>query len=112
MAAGAAFGDVPVQSLWYLGGPATMRGYSGNAARGEAFWRGRAEIARAAPGARIVLFSDAGWAGPRDDVQLDPLLLSAGIGASFLDGLLRLDLAHALREPRGWRFDIHLDGAL
>jgi hypothetical protein len=111
-AGGAAFGEVPVQSLWYLGGPATMRGYSGNAARGEAFWRGRAEIARAAPGARIVLFSDAGWAGPRDDVQLDPLLLSAGVGASFLDGLIRFDLAHALREPRGWRFDIHLDGAL
>jgi hypothetical protein len=111
-AGGAAFGDVPAQSLWYLGGPATMRGYGGNAARGEAFWRGRAEIARAAPGARIVLFSDAGWAGPRDDIQLDPLLLSAGVGASFLDGLLRLDLAHALRQGRGWGFDIHLDGNL
>jgi hypothetical protein len=69
-------------------------------------------VAGAAPGARIVLFSDAGWAGDRDDVQLDPLLLSAGVGVSFLDGLVRLDLARALREPKGWRLDLHLDAAL
>jgi hypothetical protein len=112
VAGGSTFGEVPVQSLWYLGGARTVRGYEGNSARGNAFWRGRAEVAGAAPGARIVLFSDAGWAGDRDDVQLDPLLLSAGVGVSFLDGLVRLDLARALREPKGWRLDLHLDAAL
>ena len=112
LAGGSAFGDVPVQSLWYLGGARTVRGYAGNSARGEAYWRGRVEVAGAAPGARIVLFSDAGWAGERDAFQIDPLLLSAGVGASFLDGLIRLDLARALREPRGWRLDLHLDAAL
>jgi hypothetical protein len=112
VAGGSAFGEVPVQSLWYLGGANTLRGYAGNSARGNAFWRGRAEVAGAAPGARIVLFSDAGWAGNRGDVQLDPLLLSAGAGVSFLDGLVRLDLARALREPEGWRLDLHLDAAL
>lgn len=112
IAGGTAFGEVPVQSLWYLGGARTMRGYGGNAARGDAFWRGRAEIAGAAPGVRLVLFSDAGWAGDRNDVQIDPLLLSAGAGVSFLDGLIRLDLARAIREPTGWRLDLHLDAAL
>ena len=112
VAGGSTFGEVPAQSLWYLGGARTVRGYSGNAARGETYWRGRAEVAGAAPGARIVLFSDAGWAGDRGDFQLDPLLLSAGVGVSFLDGLVRLDLARALRAPEGWRLDLHLDAAL
>jgi hypothetical protein len=69
-------------------------------------------VGRAAPGARIVVFSDAGWAGTRDDVDLDPPLLSAGVGASFLDGLVRVDLARALREPTGWRVDLYLDGLM
>jgi hypothetical protein len=38
--------------------------------------------------------------------------MSAGVGASFLDGLFRLDLARALRAPRGWRVDFYMDGAL
>ncbi|HEX8271216.1 MAG TPA: hypothetical protein VF615_01115 [Longimicrobiaceae bacterium] len=110
--AGASLGDVPVQSLWFLGGPATVRGYAGGAMAGEAFWRARAEVGRAAPGARIVLFSDAGWAGNRDAWELDPPLLAAGVGASFLDGLVRVDLARALREPVGWRVDLYLDGLM
>ncbi|MEW5927724.1 MAG: hypothetical protein AB1941_09570, partial [Gemmatimonadota bacterium] len=110
--AGASLGDVPVQSLWYLGGPGTVRGYAGAATAGEAFWRARAEVGRAAPGARIVLFSDAGWAGGRDAWELDPPLLAAGVGASFLDGLVRVDLARALREPVGWRVDLYLDGLM
>jgi hypothetical protein len=28
------------------------------------------------------------------------------------DGLLRVDLARALRSPRGWRLDFYTDGAL
>ena len=44
--------------------------------------------------------------------DFDPLLLSAGVGASFLDGLVRLDLARALRTPTGWRVDLYLDAAL
>ena len=110
--AGTSLGTVPVQSLWYLGGPGTVRGFAGGIAAGDAFWRARAEVGRAAPGARIVVFSDAGWAGPRDDVDLDPPLLSAGVGASFLDGLVRVDLARALREPTGWRVDLYLDGLM
>ncbi|WP_420127779.1 BamA/TamA family outer membrane protein [Longimicrobium sp.] len=111
-AAGTTTGDVPVQGLWYLGGPTTVRGYEGALVGGEAFWRARAEVGTPLPAARLVLFSDAGWAGARDGWDWDPPLLSAGIGASFLDGLLRFDVARALREPRGWRVDLYLDAAL
>jgi hypothetical protein len=111
-AAGTTTGDVPVQGMWYLGGPTTVRGYPGALMGGEAFWRARAEIARATPAARLVLFSDAGWVGARDGWDFDPPLLSAGIGASFLDGLVRFDVARALRTPTGWRVDLYLDAAL
>jgi hemolysin activation/secretion protein len=103
---------VPLQGLWYLGGPTTVRGYEGAFLGGESFWRGRAEIATATPAARIVLFGDAGWVGARDAWETDPPLLSAGVGASFLDGLVRLDLARALRRPTGWRLELYLDGSL
>ena len=109
---GTSAGPVPPQELWYVGGPATLRGYSGFAAAGENFWRGRVELANRFPGARLLLFSDAGWAGPRAAGWSERPLLSAGIGASFLDGLVRLDLARALRAPRGWRLDCYVDGIL
>lgn len=109
------FGEVPRQSLYYLGGGRTVRGYEGNSARGETYWTARAEIATAAPGARVVLFSDAGWAGPREELTADPLLLSAGAGISFLDGILRFDIARALRElpgGEGWRVELQVDAGL
>lgn len=113
LAGGTAFGNVPIQSLWYLGGPATVRGYGGaSRIAGPSYWRGRGEVASSFPGARLALFSDAGWAGRRDAVELDPKLLSAGVGLSLLDGLLRMDLARALRGDIGWRFDLYFDGVL
>ena len=111
-AAGTSTGQVPLQGLWYLGGPTSVRGYRGFYAGDEAFWRARAELATALPAARLVVFGDAGWVGNRDRWTSDPLLLSAGVGASFLDGLVRLDLARALRTPTGWRVDLYLDAAL
>ncbi len=112
VAGGTSFGDVPTQSLWHLGGPATVRGYGGNAARGDTFWRARGEVSHARPLARLVLFSDAGWAGTRDALTLDASLLSAGVGASFLDGLVRVDLARALRGETGWRVEMYLGAGL
>lgn len=112
VAGGTSVGALPAQALWYLGGPASVRGYAPAAAAGTAFWRARAELSNSLPAARLVLFSDAGWAGPREDVRLDPALLSAGVGASLLDGLLRFDLARALRAERGWRAELYLNGTL
>jgi hypothetical protein len=110
-AAGTSFGTLPIQSEWYLGGPATLRGYGGGLMRGAAYWRGRAELGRGVPGAKLVLFSDAGWAGPRGEFGSRDALVSAGIGGTFLDGLVRLDLSRALRRPVGWRFDTYVSAS-
>lgn len=112
LAGGTTAGEAPIQRLWHLGGPATVRGYGGAAAVGDTFWRGRVEVGNALPAFRLIGFSDAGWAGIRREAQLDPTLLSAGVGLSFLDGLLRADLARALRGSRSWRLDLHVDAAL
>ncbi|HUE95802.1 MAG TPA: hypothetical protein VMN39_04055 [Longimicrobiaceae bacterium] len=111
-AAGASFGEMGVQHLWRLGGPTSLRGYESGELRGEAFWRGRAEVGTRFPGARLVLFSDVGWAGPVDAFEPSPLLHSAGAGVSLLDGFFRLDLARALKAPTGWRLTAYLDGWL
>lgn len=111
-AAGTSAGTVPVQSAWYIGGVPSLRGYSAATLIGDAFWRTRLELATALPAARLTLFSDAGWAGARSDFTRGRPLLSAGAGLSLLDGILRFDLARALRAPTGWRAYLRLDAAL
>ena len=111
-AGGAADGRVPVQSYWYLGGPGTLRGYGGNASSGDAFWRARLELANRWPAARVVLFADVGRAGPREQLSMARPLAGVGVGASFMDGLIRLDLTRAIRTPTGWRLDFYTDAAL
>lgn len=111
-AGGSSLGDVPVQSQWFLGGPATLRGYPGALLAGTAFWRARAEIGTSFPAARIAFFGDAGWAGDRASRRLAPQAWSLGIGGSFGDGLLRVDLARALEGDTGWRLHLYLDGIM
>ena len=111
-AAGTSFGEPPLQTEWFLGGPATLRGYHGGVTHGLAYWRGRAELSGSAPAARITLFSDAGWAGRRDAFGTRHALVSAGAGASFLDGLIRFEIARALRRPLGWRADFYVSRGL
>ena len=110
--AGTSAGRVPIQSAFYLGGPATLRGYGGGAAIGDAFWRVRLEVANRLPAARLVLFADVGRAGPREELSLSTPLFGLGIGASFVDGLVRIDVARAMRYRTGWRVDIYTDAAL
>ncbi len=105
-AAGSSLGDVPVQRLFYLGGPGTLRGYGGNAVRGDGYWRGRAELSRGMPAARLALFGDLGWAGDRDAFNTSQPIRAVGIGATVFDGLVRADLARALDGDESWRFDL------
>jgi hypothetical protein len=35
-----------------------------------------------------------------------------GVGASFMDGLFRIDIAHGLNAPGGTRLEIYFDGML
>ena len=105
-------GTLPLQSWFYLGGPATLRGYDGAVTAGESYWRARLEVGNSFPAARITAFTDVGWAGPRDRFGKERALIGSGIGASLLDGLVRMDLARALRSPKGWRFDLYFDGRI
>ncbi len=107
--AGWSWGDLPEQSLWRLGGPASLRGYDASVMTGETFWRGRGEVAAQARAARLSLFSDVGWAGARDGWATSRPLLGVGVGASFLEGLVRFDVSRGVRGPTGWRLDLHVD---
>lgn len=110
--AGTAEGEVPAQKNFFLGGAQTLRGYGGAAAVGTTFLRGRAELAHTTPAFGLALFSDAGWAGERSSFATSQSLLSAGIGLTILDGLIRIDLARALHRQTGWRLELHLDSVL
>jgi len=109
---GTTWGDDLLQRQFFLGGSATLRGFWANSIHGPTFWRARAEMANRFAGARVGLFADAGWAGTRDAIRLDDARLSAGVGASFLDGLIRFDIARALRGGSTWRAYLYLDGLL
>lgn len=112
VAGGTSYGSLPAQALWFVGGTRSVRGYDPLTLRGERFARGRAEVATALPAARLALFTDIGWAGDGTYFDADRAIRSAGVGASLLDGLIRFDLARALREPVGWKLHLYLDAAL
>ncbi|HSW28915.1 MAG TPA: ShlB/FhaC/HecB family hemolysin secretion/activation protein [Longimicrobiales bacterium] len=108
--AGTLLGDELPQRAFLLGGSTTVRGFDDSAIRGSSFWRGRAELATGFAGARVGLFGDAGWAGPRSAFTFDDPLVSAGVGTSLLDGLIRLDLARGVRGGDQWHVHFYLDG--
>ncbi len=109
---GTSEGVLPAQKQFFVGGAHTLRGYSGSAAVGPSFARGRAELAYTIPGGGVAVFSDAGWAGLRREFDTDAALVSGGLGLTILDGLIRIDLARALRKPTGWRLELHFDSVL
>jgi hypothetical protein len=111
-AAGSVVGEAPVQRNWFLGGSASLRGYHPLTLAGTAFWRTRLEVGTRFPAGRLILFSDLGWAGQREQFPGSDYLAGAGVGASLLDGLIRFDLARALRAPTGWRLSVATDLAL
>ena len=51
-------------------------------------------------------------AGPRDHLSVARSLAGVGVGASFVDGLIRLDVTRAARVRTGWRIDFYTDAAL
>ena len=112
LAAGTAEGDVTPQRLFYLGGASTLRGYAPGIVAGSSMARARLEVARAWSFGNLVAFSDWGWAGDRDMRRASDEKLSAGAGLSIFDGVIRFDLARALRAPFGWRLDVHVDAVL
>lgn len=110
---GTSWGELPLQRHFLLGGPLTLRGYPATAAVGSTYGRGRLEVARIMPAWTVSFFGDGGWAGTRDAFDGDDVLWGVGVGASVLDGLIRLDLSRGLTGPlRGTRLDLYLDAIL
>ncbi len=101
--------SVSPQARWFLGGAPTLRGFAAGAFAGRDYARARLEVANDFPGARVALFSDAGWAGDRADFESADVAVSVGVGGSVLDGLVRIDIARAIRPVRQWRADIYFD---
>jgi hypothetical protein len=108
---GTSVGTVPLQRMWFLGGTQTVRGQRLDTAQvGNAYWLGRFEVGSTFVGARPVVFTDFGWVGDRTKVsQIGRPMSGVGIGASFMDGLIRADLSHGIFPRRGNRFDLYLE---
>lgn len=108
--AGIAGGHAPVQKLFFVGGPQTVRGIDPGSGIGDAMWVGRGELALSRGVFRPVVFGDLGWAGDRSDWRHPgPPLAGAGLGGSLFEGLLRADLAKGIHPGGGVRVYLYLD---
>lgn len=110
LSAGASAGGVPIQRRFYLGGSNSVRGQTALTAAGNAFWLTRAELGTRNAAARTIVFGDLGWAGDRSAWKdVGRPLSGAGIGWSFLDGLIRADVSRGIWPTKQWRMDLRLD---
>jgi hypothetical protein len=111
LSGGSSVGDLPVQRLWYVGGAHTVRGQSADTAQsGNAYWLGRLELGGPVRGVRPVIFGDIGWVGDRDLWrEVGRPMSGVGLGASVLDGLVRLDLSRGLYPRKGFRVDMYVE---
>ena len=94
-------GDTLPQLDLRLGGPQTVRGYDYGTRRGRELWAAQLDLAlvRSRLIAPVVFF-DIG-----DTFDADPMI-GVGAGLSFLNGLVRLNLAKGLRPSEAVRFDL------
>jgi hypothetical protein len=111
LAGGSSVGGVPAQRLWYLGGSQTVRGESPDPAQsGNAFWLTRTELGTDDVGMRPTVFADIGWVGDRTKIgDVGRPMSGVGVGASFLDGLIRFDVARGLYPRKQFRIDLSLE---
>ncbi len=108
---GAGIADkVPVQRQFLLGGTETVRGQRPGTQSGDSYWMGRLELGRGIAAARGIVFGDVGWAGPRSAWSHPGRPMSgAGVGVSFMDGLIRADLARGIHPTKRFRFDLYVE---
>jgi len=108
--AGTSGGALPIQKQYFIGGVQTVRGQRAGAAIGDAFWLASAEVGTSAVGIKKILFADLGWAGARGSFSKPGRPLSgAGVGASFLDGLVRFDVAKGIYPEKAVRVNLYVE---
>ena len=77
---------------------------------GETFWMTRVELGTSFVAARPVVFADMGWAGDAARWKHPGRPASgAGVGASFMDGLIRFDVARGIFPRAGFRSDLYVE---
>ena len=107
---GTSGGQLPIQKQFFLGGVQTVRGQKAGAAIGDAFWMTSAEIGTSSVGIRKIVFADLGWAGSRTNFSHPGRPLSgAGVGASFMDGLVRIDVAKGIYPEKSVRTNLYVE---
>jgi hypothetical protein len=107
---GTSGGHVPIQKQFFLGGVQTVRGQRAGAAIGDSFWMTSAELGAGSTGFRKIVFGDLGWAGSRTDFAHPGRPLSgAGVGASFMDGLIRVDVAKGIYPEKAIRTNLYVE---
>jgi hypothetical protein len=107
---GTSGGQVPIQKQFFLGGVQTVRGQRAGAAIGDSFWMTSAEIGTRSTGFRKIVFGDLGWAVSRSDFSHPGRPLSgAGVGASFMDGLIRIDVAKGIYPEKAVRTNLYVE---
>ncbi len=107
---GTSGGHLPIQKQFFLGGVQTVRGQRAGAAIGDSFWMTSLELGTGWPGFRKIVFGDLGWAGSRTDFAHPRRPLSgAGVGASFMDGLIRVDVAKGIYPEESIRTNLYVE---
>ncbi len=107
---GTSGGQLPIQKQFFLGGVQTVRGQRAGAAIGDAFWMTSAELGTSKVGIREIVFADLGWAGSRTNFSHPGRPLSgAGVGASFMDGLIRIDVAKGIYPEKSVRANLYVE---
>jgi hypothetical protein len=118
VAGGSSAGDLPPQRHWFLGGAHTIRGQRPDTAppfSGTAYWMTQGEVAREFGGIRGILFGDVGWTGDRRALRERAFgrpMSGVGVGASFLDGLIRLDVARGIHPQMKWRASTYVEARM
>lgn len=102
--AGFAFGDVPPQQLYYLGGRGTLPGHPFRAQSGNGFWLASAEATFALfdPWVALRMFAAAGA------VRDGSVLASAGPGLGLGWNVVHLDLGRGLNDGH-WEWVVSVD---
>ncbi len=103
--------DAPLQKMFTLGGVGSVRAYPQNAFYGTRMLLGNVEytIASISPlddifsDVQLFGFGDAGWVNNNgtNTFDIDDILPAAGVGLSFADRAIRLELAWPLKEIGG-----------
>jgi hypothetical protein len=110
LGAGTSGGHLPIQKQFFLGGVQTVRGQRAGAAIGDSFWMTSAELGTGWPGFRKIVFGDLGWAGRRANFAHPGRPLSGvGVGASFMDGLIRIDVAKGIYPEKAVRTNLYVE---